>query len=640
MGEHSVSAEADERQLRAFTKALLDDLRALERMLQRPDDFFEVGQRRIGAEQEMFLVDRARNPSPSVMDVLEAADDPRLTTELARFNLEANLSPRVFSGGCLGDLHDELNELLAISRSAAKACGADILLTGILPTLRMSDLGVENMTPNPRYHALNAAMSRLRGGDFHVVIKGLDELELTHDNVMLESCNTSFQVHFQVAPAEFAKLYNVAQLVTAPVLAAAVNSPLLLGNRLWRETRVALFQRSVDTRSGTHQARGHRPRVHFGDAWVRESVLEIFREDVARFRALLAGSPGEDPASDVEAGRAPQLSALRLHNGTVYRWNRACYGVVDGKAHLRIENRVLPSGPTPVDEMANAAFYFGLMAAVTDAHGDVSRIMRFDDAKTNFLAAARHGLRAQFTWIDGRNVAAPDLILEELIPMARQGLIGAKIDPDEADRYLEIIETRVRGERTGADWMLRSLAHMGDKTTRDIRLRALTDRMIELEADDRPVHEWPLGDVDEHGDWRAGFRTVGQFMSTDLFTVRPEDLVDLAASLMEWEHIRHVPVEDDQGRLVGVLSHRSLLRLVARGLQHGDTEPVTVKELMKADPVTVPPSTSALEAMRLMKKHRVGCLPVVEEDRLVGIVTERDLIGVAAGLLERYLQET
>ena len=637
MGGHEVPDGTGEKELRAFTKALLDDLRALETMLERPEEFFMTSGRCIGAEQEMFLVDAARNPSTRAVEVLAAADDPRLTTELARFNLEANASPQPFGGNCLGHMHEELLELLEKARAAAATEGAEVILTGILPTLRKADLVLDNMTPAPRYHALNDAMRRLRGGDFHVVIKGVDELEVTHDNVMLEACNTSFQVHFQVAPDEFAKLYNVAQLVTAPVLAAAANSPLLLGRRLWHETRVALFQRSVDTRSGAHQARGHRPRVHFGDHWVRDSVVEIFREDVARFRAVLAGSPGEDPGAEVAAGRPPQLTALRLHNGTVYRWNRACYGFSGEKAHLRIENRVLPSGPTVLDEVANAAFFFGLMAAVTEEFGDVASVMDFADAKGNFFAAARGGLRTKFTWIGGESVTAPDLILKRLLPMAREGLAEAGCDAGDAERFLSVIEQRVSADCTGSSWMLRSLNAMGEVATPDIRLRALSDTIMKRQREDLPVHEWPLAELREDDDWRIGFRTVGQFMSTDLFTVRPEDLVDLAASLMEWEHIRHVPVEDDQGRLVGVLSHRSLLRLVARGAQRGDAEPVAVKELMKADPVTVDPDTPALAAMRLMKEARVGCLPVVEDGRLVGIVTERDLIDVAAGLLEKYL---
>jgi CBS domain-containing protein/gamma-glutamyl:cysteine ligase YbdK (ATP-grasp superfamily) len=637
MGEHDVPDESDDRQRRAFVKTLLDDVHALEQMLERGT--IETGIRRIGAEQEMFLVDASMSPAPVATEVLERASDPRLTTELARFNLEANLSPHRFGGTCLRQLEQELEDVVSLARRAAHECGAEVLLTGILPTLRKADLGIDNMTPNPRYYALNREISKLRGGEFHIVIKGLDELETTHDNVMLESCNTSFQIHFQVAPTEFARLYNIAQAVTAPVLAAAVNSPVLLGRRLWQETRVALFQRSVDTRSNAHQSRGLRPRVSFGDAWIRESVLEIFREDIALFRVVLGSGLDENSLDEVAAGRVPKLSALRLHNGTVYRWNRACYGTTEGVAHLRIENRALPAGPTIVDEIANAAFFYGLMSGVLETHGDITTQMAFDDAKVNFFAAARHGLDAQLRWFGGERHTASSLILEHLLPLAQSGLQASGIDDDDADRYLTIIRERVESAQTGAQWALTSLAQMDSSVRADMRQRTLASAMLSQQKRGDPVHGWPLAKPVREDDWR-GFKTVGQIMTTDLFTVRPEDLVDLAASLMDWEHIRHIPVEDDDGRLIGLVSHRALLRMVARGLRRVDEDPVAVKEIMRPDPVTVTPATTTLEAMRLMRSAGVGCLPVVEHDhKLVGIVTERDLIEVSSRLLEQYLSD-
>ena len=291
MGEHGVS-DSDGTKLRAFMRLLLGDVQALEKLLEQGR--LETGVRRIGAEQEMFLVDGAGRPARIAAEVLARLKHPSLAPELALFNLEANLQPRVFGGSCLREMEEELRELLGKASDAAGEEGGSILLTGILPTLTTADLGLDSMTPDPRYLALNRAITDLRGGRFHFRIKGLDELDATHENVMLESCNTSFQIHFQVAPDEFARFYNLAQAITAPVLAAAVNSPLLLGRRLWHETRVALFQQSLDARSPTHQARGQRARVSFGDHWVKESVLEIFREDIARFRVVLATELEED----------------------------------------------------------------------------------------------------------------------------------------------------------------------------------------------------------------------------------------------------------------------------------------------------------------------------------------------------------
>jgi CBS domain-containing protein/gamma-glutamyl:cysteine ligase YbdK (ATP-grasp superfamily) len=638
MGEHAVSDRLDEAQSRAFMKALLADVRALEVMLER--GMFETGRRRVGAEQEMFLVDADGRPAPVACEVLEGLEERRLTTELARFNLEANIDPRRLEGKALSEIEDEVRALVRVADEGARRHSARVLLAGILPTLRRGDLTLENMTPIPRYRALNDTLMRLRGGDVNIAIKGIDELNLSHDNVMFEACNTSFQVHFQVAPDEFAKLYNVAQLVTAPVLAAAANSPLLFGSRLWHETRVALFSSSIDDRSSSRQARGFKPRVTFGDQWVNESVLEIFREQIARFRVVLSTPTSEDPMQVVERGEVPALEALRLHNGTVYRWNRACYGVNDGVAHLRIENRVLPSGPTILDELANAAFFFGLMAGVLEKLGDPKERLEFDAAKDNFFAAARHGLKAQFTWDDGETLTAAELIRGRLLPLAREGLEHSRIAGEDIDRYLGVIEARVGAGKTGASWALDSLSSMGKEVSYDMRERRLVSAMLEHQGEGAPVHSWEpceIGEMTEQEEvWRRGLQRVGQFMSTDLFTVRPNDLVDLAASVMDWEHIKHVPVEDDQGHLVGLVTHRDLLRLVARGAHEG--QETLVKDIMITDPMTVSPDLATLDAMKQMREQGVGCLPVVEDDRLVGIITQSDLIRVSAHLLEKFLK--
>jgi CBS domain-containing protein/gamma-glutamyl:cysteine ligase YbdK (ATP-grasp superfamily) len=634
MGDHSIVQDSGADQEHAFIKALLGDLTALERML--AEDRIERGLRRIGAEQEMFLVDRAFAAAPVAGEVLERAGDARLTTEIGRFNLEANVAPRHFGGRCLGEMEAELNDLVRVARNAAAPCGAEILLAGILPTVRLTDLGLDNLTPHPRYQRLNQAATRLRGGAFDVHIKGLDELRLTHDNVMLEACCTSFQVHFQVGAAEFASLYNLAQAVAAPVLAAAANSPLLLGHRLWHETRVALFQHSVDERSGTRRARGAPPRVSFGGDWVKQSVLEVFREDVARFRTILAAPPGEDAQEVLDRGGTPRLAALRLHNGTVWRWNRPCYGVTDGRPHLRIEARALPAGPTVQDEVANAAFFFGLMAALGEEYGAIDRVMAFDDAKDNFFAAARYGLQAQFAWVGGRRYPAAALILDHLLPLARAGLKQAGIAPEDTDRYLSTVEERVCADQTGAQWALRSLGAMGGQGTRELRHQALAATTLAHQKDGTPVHRWPPARVAAHAASRPSYQTVDQFMSTDLFTVGADDPVDLAASVMDWKHVRHVPVEDDAGRLVGLVSHRDLLRLLAQGKADGRR---TVRDIMKPHPVTATPRTPTREAMALMQDRRVGCLPVVEDDRLVGIVTAYDFLALAAGLIEEHLAD-
>jgi len=635
MGEHQVIRGRDATEVREFTRSLLDDVRALARMLE--EGMFERGVRRVGAEQEMFLVDADLFPTPIAPEVLEAVDDPRVGTELARFNLEANLTPRTFGGSCLRDMESEIDQVVARVRATAATIrpGADAILTGILPTLDPSHLRIDNISPNPRYFELNEALRKTRGGDFQIHMKGLDELQMTHDNVLVEACNTSFQIHFQVAAEEFARLYNLAQVVTAPVLAAAANSPVFFGHRLWRETRIGVFQHSVDSRHEGERTRGVAPRVDFGDGWVDNSVLEIAQQDVARFRVLLTRGINEKSLEVLDRGGIPRLEALRLHNGTVYRWNRFCYGVSGGKPHLRIENRALPAGPSVVDEVANAAFYFGLMAGLAEQTTDIRTMLAFDDARSNFYAVARHGLKAQLAWYHGQTHTAESLILNELLPAARYGLEHAGIDAADIDRYLDIIEERVHFQQTGARWILDSLATMGSTGTRDLRMRTVTQGMLARQKMGAPVHRWPLASIDEAKDWRHSFLTVGQVMSTQLFTVRPADLAEMVAELMNWNHIRYVLVEDDDGNLVGLVGYRALVRLVGRA----NIADVAVSDIMTRDLVTVTPETPTLDAIHLVRSHQVGCLPVLRGDRLVGVLSAHDFLPLYDKLIDDLLGE-
>lgn len=634
MGEKKISTASDEIQLRQFTKAVLNDLQALEKML--AEGLMEQDTLRIGAEQEIFLVDSAMRPAPIILDVLKTANDERLTTEIGRFNIEANLTPLKFTGNCLSKMEAELNEVVGIIKKAARNFGGDTVLCGILPTIQQSDLIEANLTPNPRYHELNRILTELHGNQRLIHIKGLDELRLQLQNTFIEFCNTSFQVHLQPEIDDYARYYNWAQAVTAPVLASAVNSPVLMGHNLWHETRLALFQTAVDSRSPTHQARSQPARVTFGRDWVKDSILEIFHEDVARFRIILTRELEEDSLKVLKAGKIPQLHAWRLHNGTIWRWNRACYGITDGKPSLRIEARFLPSGPSIADEMANAAFFLGLMAALPKEFGDVTQIMTFDDAKQNFFSTARFGLQSQIVWFGGRNYRAKTLILEELLPRAKQGLKTVGLDENDIEKYLGILQERVSQEKSGARWMLDSLANMDKRAKTNVRMRSLTAAMKANQETGQPMHLWKPAEIPEKSDWIDNYKTVEQFMATDLFTVRPEDLIDLAANLMHWKHIRHVPVEDDKGNLVGIISHRDLLKLFAVGRADEKTE-VIVRDVMKTKPITITPQTPTLEALKLMREKNIGCLPVVKNKKLVGLITAYDFLTVSAKLFEERL---
>ena len=619
----------------SFMDSVLDDLRALCQMLEQGR--IGSGPPRIGIEQELFLVDDSWQPAPVGPQILEDNRNPRVTPELGRFNLEINFDPLEFRGGCLEELERQLNESIEELAVLARAHGARILLAGILPTLTLSQLTTRNMSPQQRYRTLSEAVTNLRGETHTLRIRGIDELMVKVRTIMLEACNTSFQVHLQVPPDQFPQYYNIAQLATAPVLAAAVNSPLLLSKRLWKETRIALFQLSVDTRRPSAYPRSSRPRVGFGDRWVRGSVLDIFREDVTRFRALMKVEGTEDPFEALSRNRLPRLKALSLFNGTVYRWNRPCYGVHQGRAHLRIENRVLPSGPSVLDEVANAAFFCGLVTGLAQEHGDVTPRISFAEVKSNFLSAARSGLNAQLNWLDGGSMSAPELIRERLLPVAREGLRHRGIRGEDIKRYLGVIEKRVENGQTGADWLLRSYSRMGGDRRRGEILVALTAATYHRQTQGRPVHSWPLAQAEEGGDWRAHYQRIEQYMTTEVFTVQPEDPIDLAASIMDWERVRHIPVEDEQNRLVGLVSYRAIFSFFIRqGGAQRKMEPV--RRIMKPDPITVTPETLTVEAIAIMRREKIGCLPVVQDGRLVGIVTYRDFMGIAGHVLEQQLR--
>ncbi|MDX1617330.1 MAG: glutamate-cysteine ligase family protein, partial [Balneolaceae bacterium] len=317
MGEQRVKLADSQEEIQQFMKNVLKDLHALDKMLE--GDWFETDPLRIGAEQELCLVNRQAKASPTSMEVLEKLEEgDNFTTEFAKFNLEINLTPLEFTGKCLSDMEDNLSERVETVRTAARQLDSDIILTGILPTIRKADVDLKNMTPLQRYRALCKAISKLRGEQFDLRIQGMDELLMKFDSPLLEACNTGFQVHLQVTPEEFVRKYNIAQAITGPVLACAVGSPILFGKRLWSETRIALFQQSVDTRQVGDHLRDSSPRVTFGNEWVNESILDIFKEDTARYRVLLSSEIQEDVEKKMSEGEPPLLTALQVHNGTVY----------------------------------------------------------------------------------------------------------------------------------------------------------------------------------------------------------------------------------------------------------------------------------------------------------------------------------
>lgn len=634
MGEQQVSIVKSDVQMQHFVRQLLNDLQAFEYMLD--NDWFESGITKIGAEQEMCIVDSGTfKPAPIAMQVLEELGHyPWLETELAKFNLETNLTPRLFEQDALRKMEEEALYTQQIIRTHLKKFDAKIILTGILPTLRKFDLEIHNLTPKPRYFALiDAINNQLSKSAYELHLEGIDELHINHNSPLLEACNTSFQVHLQVSPHNFVQYYNIAQALAAPVMAIAANSPLVFGRRLWHESRIALFQQSLDTRKTNNHLRESSPRVQFGKNWLNESILEIHKEDIARFRVLLATEIEENSLESIAQNQVPRLRALQVFNSTIYRWNRPCYGISpSGKPHLRIENRVLPAGPTIVDEMANAAFWLGTMIGLADEIQDIRKAVSFDDVQDNFLKSAKFGIDSSFNWIGDRKIGACDLILNELLPIAKKGLQKQHIQQEDIDRYLGIIEERAKHHMNGARWQLRAFTNLRKQVPQDEAVSILTASIIKNQEKEIPVHLWTNPEIEDLEKYEPSKLKVVEFMRTDLFTVQKDDIIELVAELMDWHNIRYMPVEDKEGNLSGLVSSQQLIKYFAR---KAEGRKIMVKDIMISNPITVEPETTIIEAMELMRENNIGCLPVIQNGELIGLIEELDFLKVTVRLINR-----
>jgi CBS domain-containing protein/gamma-glutamylcysteine synthetase len=637
MGEQKVARVSRDKAHQRYVRRLLDDVMALQYMLDH--EWFETDIVRMGAEQEMALVykDSLKPATVAVQALERMAHHPWLTSELAAFNLEVNLPPYELTGDCLARSEKELNGYLDTIRKDLGEIGVDLVLTGILPTLRKNDLVMENLTPRDRYYALMNALKEMQLGQaFELRLTGIDELLVRHDSPLLEACNTSFQVHLQVAPKDFVRMYNIAQVLTAPVLAVAANSPIVFGRRLWHESRIALFQQSIDTRSTHDHMRERSPRVQFGSGWLQDSILQIYKEDIARFRTLISSEHEEDSLAMLLRGEVPRLRALQVHNSTVYRWNRPCYGISDsGKPHLRIENRVIPSGPTVLDEMANAAFWLGAMMEMGHQIEDVTRRVSWEDVRDNFGKVARFGIDTQLNWFDDKKIGTIELVLDTLLPMAESGLRRAKVREKDIRRYLGVVEDRTRMHMNGARWQLRAFTKLKAETSQDEALCALTSSIMENQKTNAPGHTWALPGPEALRHYKPAGLRIEEFMTTDLFTATREDPIPMVTEIMDWRKIRYMPVEDEKGKLVGLITSRLLLRHYSKNYKLEGKMPRTVNDIMIREPMTIEQDATLLKAMQIMRDHQIGCLPVTKEGELVGIITEMDFLRISSRLLER-----
>ncbi|MFC5728500.1 MULTISPECIES: glutamate-cysteine ligase family protein [Nocardioides] len=486
MGDDVAAQEftpADRTRYREKVRRCLD---VFERMLR--ESAFEAEDPWTGLEVELNLVDDAGDPALRNEEVLGAIGDPDFQTELGQFNVEMNVPPGPLADGGLKSYEKHLRDSLNEAERRASSVGAHLVMIGILPTLAPEHLTAKVISSNPRYALLSDQILQARGEDISIDIPGTERLRTVVDTIMPEAACTSTQFHVQVSPERFASYWNASQAIAGVQVAVAANSPYLLGKELWAETRIPLFEQATDTRSEELKAQGVRPRVWFGERWIT-SVFDLFEENVRYYPALLPVIEEEDPLTVLEAGGTPNLQELRLHNGTIYRWNRPIYDISAGRPHLRVENRILAAGPSVVDTVANAAFYFGLVRAFADSERPLWSQMSFSAAEENFYTAARHGIDAELYWPGVGRVRATELVLRRLLPMAHEGLAAWGVGAEEAHRYLDLIEQRCLIGINGAAWFTRRMAQQQTDDRYDALRAVLAEYRANMSAN-RPIHTW------------------------------------------------------------------------------------------------------------------------------------------------------
>jgi gamma-glutamyl:cysteine ligase YbdK (ATP-grasp superfamily) len=488
-----VSAQSYTREERQrYREKVRQNLDVFERMLGQ--DSFEFDRPMTGLEIELNLVNDDYEPHFHNAEVLEAIADPGYQTELARYNIELNVPPRPLPGDEALVLEQDLRDSLNAAEAKAREVGSRIISIGILPTILPEHFEGDWISDNNRYLALNDSIFVARGEDIFLDIQGpTGERVATYaDSIAPESACTSVQLHLQVAPADFAAHWNAAQAISAPQVGLAANSPFFFGQRLHAETRIELFKQATDTRPIELKNQGVRPRVFFGERWIT-SIFDLFEENSRYFPALLAETTDEDPMAKLEAGIAPELAELRLHNGTIYRWNRPIYDIVKDRPHLRVENRVLPAGPTIADVLANAAFYYGTIRMLASDERPVWSQMSFAACADNFEIAARDGMAACLYWPGFGELKVDELTLRHLLPLAHEGLTQWGVSAQVRDRYLGIIEGRCINGVNGATWQTAVVERLEAKG--HDRRRALHEMLrlyAEHMATNEPVHTWPM----------------------------------------------------------------------------------------------------------------------------------------------------
>jgi len=617
MGSFAIKQIENLSQRNVFYRQIFEDIEIFDRLL--AEGAIDKEDQTFGVEQELCFINHLGEPKNVALQVLEQLKEPQYTNELALFNMEINLDPQSLNGTGIQKMANQLYNLTEKARKAAQKVDSDIFLAGILPTITSENLTFDSMTPIDRYKVLSQELLKLRGKKFEIFLQGVDDLHVKLDTILFEACNTSFQMHLQINPDRFAHYYNWSQLISGPLLAICTNSPLLFGKELWSENRIALFKQSLDTRIHYNHYREKVSRVYFGDQWLRESPSYLWKNEVARFPLVFRGEGFPSAKDEMAKGLKPGLRSVRLHTGTTYTWNRLCYGVDRNQAHIRIECRYIPAGPTLKDEMANLVFWLGLMKAAKYQENDFFEKINFSSVKNNFYKAARYGILSELDFF-GKNLQAVTLSEETLIPLASKALKEEGMDSGLVDKHLKVISDRIHKSQTGATWMIDNHRKLLSRFKPSLISKILVTTSLEYQKKDVPVSEWqPIIEDKLHYFFQQHFEalTAKDVMSNKIQTISSEATVAFAFYIMEWQDFRHLVVEDGKDRFIGLVCRSDIEK-------HKDSEDPIIQFIHEGVKL-VETTTPLTEIQDYLDKDSDKAVIVISDQKTVGIITDNDL---------------
>ena len=457
----------------AFEKALFHEHEYVKGLFAKGSEIFS-NKYRIGYELEVCILDSDNLPNPINKEILDDIHSPLFTNELAKYDLEINGNVFELNGDAPLKLDEDMLSLWDEGQASAKKFNAELGLFGVLPSLKLKHFNKTLFQSDMhRYTLVSQRMRELRHEPVKILFQGEDEVSLEKDDVMLEALGTSLQIHLQIPFDESVAYYHAALLASVVLLGFSANSPLVLGKRAWHESRIAIFEQSVDTRNKERREHGDEKRVHFAHGYIN-SWMDLFEQNNA-FKIIFA---------DVKELPVSELHHFSLHNGTIWRWIRPILDRdKDGKHTLRLELRALPSGPTLIDTQVNIWFFIGLIEGFVKSKIDLQKIP-FETLKDDFYSVAKTGLNTKFHEPkDTKKVSLKEWILNDGLSLTKIGLDSFGIA--DADEYLNIIKERTSNGQNGASWQLEHFKKFNN-------IPKLMEDYMKNSEQNIPVHKWSL----------------------------------------------------------------------------------------------------------------------------------------------------